>query len=319
MSSDVLLATDHLTKRFGKRTAVDRLSLEVRRGDVFGFLGPNGAGKSTTMRMILGLVHPSAGSVRIAGIDSARNRCGALARVGAVVEKPGFYLHLSGWENLWIFAELGGGANRARMDEILEVVGLRGREHDPVAVYSHGMRQRLGIAQALLPAPDLILLDEPGDGLDPRGSREIRQLIRRLADERRLTIVLSSHFLHEVEQLCNRVAILNKGQLLYQGSVEGLVTKESHLRAGVDRVREAREFLAMLDGVSVLFEDVASLTLRLSGVQAAWVNEQLVAKGFKVHQLATVQETLETVFLRLTGGEAEIAVSRIPDPGERTS
>ncbi len=307
MSSDVVLATDHLTKRFGKRTAVDRLSLEVRRGDVFGFLGPNGAGKSTTMRMILGLVHPSGGSVRIAGVDTARDRRAALARVGSVVEKPGFYLHLSGWENLAIFASLGGGAARARMEEILEVVGLRGREHDPVAVYSHGMRQRLGIAQALLPDPDLILLDEPGDGLDPRGSREIRQLIRCLTDDRRLTIFLSSHFLHEVEQLCNRVAILNRGGLLYQGTVEGLMTQESHLRVGVDRVQEAREFLAALDGVSVLFEDVDALTLRLSGVQAPWVNEQLVGKGFRVHQLAAVRETLETVFLRLTAGEANIA------------
>jgi len=307
VSSDVLLATDRLTKRFGKRTAVDRLSLEVRRGDVFGFLGPNGAGKSTTMRMILGLVRPSAGGVRIAGIDALRDRRAALARVGAVVETPGFYRHLSGWDNLRIFASLGGGAPRGRMEEVLDVVGLRGREHDPVAVYSHGMRQRLGIAQALLPMPDLILLDEPGDGLDPKGSREIRRLIRRLAEERRLTIFLSSHFLHEVEQLCSRVAILHRGRLLYQGSVEGLVTQESHLRVGVERVREAREFLAMIEGVSVLFEDVDALTLRLSGVQPAWVNEQLIAKGFRVHQLTTVRETLETVFLRLTGGEAGIA------------
>jgi len=282
-------------------------SLHVEQGEIVCLVGPNGAGKSTTMRMILGLVHPSGGSVQISGIDTARDRRTALARVGAVVEKPGFYLQLSGWENLAIFSSLGGGADRARMEEILEVVGLLGREHDPVAVYSHGMRQRLGIAQALLPDPELILLDEPGDGLDPKGSREIRQLIRRLADERRLTIFLSSHFLHEVEQLCNRVAILNKGRLLYQGSVEGLVTQETHLRVGVDRVQEAREFLAALDGVSVLFEDVDALTLRLSGVQAPWVNEQLVGKGFRVHQLAAVRETLETVFLRLTGGEGDNA------------
>ena len=307
MSSDVLLAIDHLTKRFGRRTAVDRLSLEVCRGDVFGFLGPNGAGKSTTMRMILGLVHPTAGAVRIAGLDAARDRRAALARVGAVVEAPGFYSHLSGLENLRIFAALGGGASPARMDEVLEVVGLRGRERDPVAVYSHGMRQRLAIAQALLPMPDLVLLDEPGDGLDPKGSREIRHLIRRLADERRLTIFLSSHFLHEVEQLCNRVAILDRGKLLYQGSVAGLVTNETHLRVGVDRVAEARAFLSEVEGVSVLLEDADALTLRLSGIAPALVNERLVARGFRVHQLAMVRETLETVFLRLTGGEADVA------------
>jgi ABC-2 type transport system ATP-binding protein len=304
LSPDVLLATENLTKKFGRRTAVNGLSLDVHRGDVFGFLGPNGAGKSTTMRRILGLVHPTAGSVRVGGPDHARERRPALTRVGAVVEAPCFYQHLSGWENLKIFSALGGGASNARITEAVEVVGLRGREHDPVGTYSHGMRQRLGIAQALLPESELVLLDEPGEGLDPRSSLDIRRLIRRLADERRLTIFLSSHFLHEVEQLCNRVAILNQGRLLYQGSVAGLLTQESHLRVGVDPVREAREFLRGIEGVRILLEEPRALTLRLQGVDPAWLNARLVEQGLRVYELRTVKESLESVFLRLTGEEA---------------
>ena len=301
---DVLLATENLTKKFGRRTAVDGLSLEVHRGDVFGFLGPNGAGKSTTMRMILGLVHPTAGSVRIGGMDTACSRRELLARVGAVVEAPGFYHHLSGWENLRIFSALGGGASDAQITEAIDVVGLLGREHDRVGTYSHGMRQRLGIAQALLPEPELILLDEPGDGLDPRSNLEIRRLIRRLADERQLTIFLSSHFLHEVEQLCNRVGILNHGRLLYQGSVADLLTQELHLRLGVDRIGEVRRFLQSIEGVRILLEEPRALTLRLQAVDPAWLNARLVAQGFHVHEIRTVKETLESVFLRLTGEEA---------------
>jgi ABC-2 type transport system ATP-binding protein len=304
LSPDVLLATENLTKKFGRRTAVNGLSLDVHRGDVFGFLGPNGAGKSTTMRMILGLVHPTAGSVRVGSSEDAQRGRPALTRVGAVVEAPCFYRHLSGWENLRIFSALGGGASDARIKEAFEVVGLRGREHDPVGTYSHGMRQRLGIAQALLPESELVLLDEPGEGLDPRSSLDIRRLIRRLADERRLTIFLSSHFLHEVEQLCNRVAILNQGRLLYQGSVAGLLTQESHLRVGVDPVREAREFLRGIEGVRILLEEPRALTLRLQGVDPAWLNARLVEQGLRVYELRTVKESLESVFLRLTGEEA---------------
>jgi ABC-2 type transport system ATP-binding protein len=303
LSPEVVLATENLTKRFGRRTVVDGVSLEVSRGEVFGFLGPNGAGKSTTLRMIVGLVRPSAGRIRISGIDATGDRCRALARVGAVVEAPAFYAHLSGWENLRIFASLSNGARPAEIEEALEVVGLRERARDRVAVYSSGMRQRLGIAQALLPRPDLILLDEPGNGLDPRGSLEIRNLIRSLARDYALTIFLSSHLLHEVEQLCGQVAILDQGRLLYQGSVAGLLTRASYLRVGLDAPGRARGFLAKLEGVQVLLEEPRSLTLRLSGVETAWLNERLVAQGFRIHELTHVKESLETIFLRLTAGE----------------
>ncbi|MFQ5458431.1 MAG: ABC transporter ATP-binding protein [Myxococcota bacterium] len=306
-SREVILATDCLTKRFGRRTVVDGLSLEVVRGEVFGFLGPNGAGKSTTMRMILGLIRPTAGTVRIAGIDVRRDRRAALARLGAVVEGPAFYTHLSGWENLRLFASLGGGASTAEMEEVLEVVGLRGRARDPVSIYSAGMRQRLGIAQALLPRPEIILLDEPGNGLDPRGSLEIRELIRSLAEDHALTIFLSSHLLHEVEQLCHRVGILDGGKLRYQGSVAGLLTQSSCLRVAIDAPEAARDFLEALEGVQVLYTEEGALTLGLTGVEPAWVNACLVEKGFRVHELRAVRESLETIFLRLTSDEREAA------------
>lgn len=307
MFQETILATENLSKRFGRRTAVDGISLGVLRGEVFGFLGPNGAGKSTTMRMILGLIRPSAGTVRIAGIDARRDRRKALSRLGAVVEGPAFYERLSGWENLKLFTSLGGGASRAEMEGVLEIVGLRGRERDPVSIYSTGMRQRLGIAQALLPRPEIILLDEPGNGLDPRGSLEIRALIRSLAEDHALTIFLSSHLLHEVEQLCDRVAILDRGKLLYQGTVDGLLTQSSYLRVGVDKSDVARAFLETLEGVQVLYTEGSSLTLALTGRESAWVNARLVERGFRVNELRNVRESLETIFLRLTSDGREEA------------
>src|SRR5712671_5770032 len=191
-----VLQTEALTKRYRRRVVVDQLSLTVEAGDIFGFLGQNGAGKSTTIRMALGLVRPTSGKVRVLGHDMARRPLRALKRVGAIIEAPAFYENFSGRQNLRMLAAMSGGAERQRIEDVLEIVGLRDRAHDRVRVYSHGMRQRLGIAQALLPDPELIILDEPTDGLDPQGLCEIRELICRLRDELGLTIVLSSHLLH---------------------------------------------------------------------------------------------------------------------------
>src|SRR5437667_3294055 len=235
---DVVLATENLTKRYGKRVAVDALSLDVHRGDIFGFLGHNGAGKSTTIRMVLGLIRPTSGVARLLGHDITKDRAKALARVGAIVEAPAFYDNLSGLQNLKIFASMSGGGLRDRIDEVLEIVGLSGREKDPVGVYSHGMRQRLGIGQALLPNPELVILDEPTDGLDPQGIREIRDLIFRLRDDLGLTVFLSSHLLFEIEQICNRVAILRDGAMLYQGDVATLIDEEKTVKLTVDRIDE---------------------------------------------------------------------------------
>src|SRR5256714_10444839 len=217
--TQAVLQTEQLSKKYRRRVVVDRLSLTVEQGDVFGFLGQNGAGKSTTIRMALGLVRPTSGRVNVLGHDICRHPLRALKRVGAIIEAPAFYENFSGRENLRMLAAMSGGAERQRIEMVLEIVGLGERARDPVRVYSHGMRQRLGIAQALLPNPEFIILDEPTNGLDPQGIHETRQLIRRLRDEFGLTVMLSSHLLVGVDQLSDHVAIIDARRLLYQGTV----------------------------------------------------------------------------------------------------
>ncbi len=298
--NEVVLQTDQLTKKYRQRLAVNRLSLQVERGDVFGFLGQNGAGKSTTIRMILGLVRPSSGRVRVLGSDMSRRARSALKRVGAIIESPAFYENFSGRQNLRMLAAMSGGATANRIEEVLELVGLRERARDPVRVYSHGMRQRLGIAQALLPNPEFIILDEPTDGLDPQGLSEVRNLIRRLRDELRLTVLLSSHLLHEVEQVCNRVAIIDEGKLLYQGSVEDLVAEGRRIKLTTDRIAEAFDLLSKDPLLTVTRNGDESLYLQIADDHLPEVNALLVQSGFRVSEIAPQCESLEQVFLRLT-------------------
>jgi len=302
--SDVVLETEDLTKVYRRRVAVDDLSLRVERGDIFGFLGQNGAGKSTTIRMVLGLVRPTSGRVLLLGHDMAKDPLRALARVGAIVESPAFYDHFSGRQNLRLLAAMSGGADERRLNEVLEIVGLRSRAQDAVRVYSHGMRQRLGIAQALLPSPEFIILDEPTDGLDPQGIHEVRLLIRRLRDELGLTVLLSSHLLYEVEQLCNRVAIIDRGRLLYQGTIEQLVAKDKTVKLTVDRVEEAYRLLAADPTLTVSRNGDASLYVKMADEQVPLINALLVERGFRVSELSPQRETLEQVFIRLTKPQA---------------
>ena len=312
--NQVVLETRQLTKTFRRHTVVDGLSLIVERGDIFGFLGQNGAGKSTTIRMLLGLVRPTLGSVIVLKHDMSRHPMRALKRIGAIVEAPAFYENFSGRQNLRMFSAMSGGAEPRRIDSVLELVNLRERANDPVRVYSHGMRQRLGIAQALLPNPELIILDEPTDGLDPQGLFEMRKLICRLRDELGLTIVLSSHLLHEVEQVCNRVAIIDSGRLLYQGSVADLVKRNNITKLKVDRLAEAHELLSK-NQLSVSRNGDSSLYLKMDCDKVAGVNSLLVKHGFNVTELSPQLESLEDVFLRLTGeprnehGDSETKVS----------
>ncbi|HEY0366077.1 MAG TPA: ABC transporter ATP-binding protein, partial [Pyrinomonadaceae bacterium] len=232
--SDVALQTEHLTKRFTGRTAVDRLTMRVERGDIYGFLGPNGAGKSTTLRMLLGLIRPTSGVIKFPVRASTWEYLRARSHVGAIIETPAFYENFSGRRNLQLLASLSGGVPKKRVEEVLEIVDLRERARDPVKVYSYGMRQRLGIAQALLPTPELIILDEPTNGLDPQGIQQTRDLIRRLRDEFKLTVLLSSHLLTEIEQLCNRVGIIHEGRLLYEDGPETLIAPTSLYKVRVD-------------------------------------------------------------------------------------
>jgi len=298
--SDAVLDTERLTKRYKRRVVVNGLSLKVERGDIYGFLGQNGAGKSTTMRMALGLVRPSSGSVRLLGHPMSKHPIRALARVGAMIEAPAFYDNFTGWQNLKMLAAMSGGAKPARIERVLEIVSLRERAKDPVRVYSHGMRQRLGIAQALLPDPEFIILDEPTDGLDPQGIHEMRLLIRRLRDELGLTVMLSSHLLHEVEQICNRIAIIDAGCLLHQGSLKDLVATDETVKLTVDRTAEAFELLAKNPALKVSRNGDDSLYVRMAEEQIPLVNALLVERGFRVMELARQRETLEQVFMRLT-------------------
>jgi ABC-type multidrug transport system ATPase subunit len=297
---DFVLQTELLTKKYRGRVAVNGLSLEVGRGDIYGFLGQNGAGKSTTIRMVLGLVRPTSGRVRLLGHEMSKHPQRALARTGAIVEAPAFYENFSGRENLRMLAALSGGADRKRIAEVLEMVDLTERARDPVRVYSHGMRQRLGIAQALLPAPEFIILDEPTDGLDPEGIRQTRLLIKRMQEELGLTVMLSSHLLHEVEQLCNRIAIIDGGHLIFQGTVESLLEPAQTVRLGVDRVEEAFQLLAADPSLSVTRNGSPYLYFKAAAEEIPRVNRLLVERGFHVMELTPERETLEQVFLRLT-------------------
>src|SRR6185503_15418499 len=249
--SPIVLQTEGLTKRFKGRTAVDRLTMSVERGDIYGFLGPNGAGKSTTLRMLLGLVRPTSGAIKFRLRESSWEYLKARSRVGAIIETPAFYENFSARRNLQLLASLSGGVASKRVEEVLEIVDLRGRAGDPVKVFSYGMLQRLGIAQALLPTPDLIILDEPTNGLDPQGIHETRELIRRLREELKLTVLLSSHLLTEVEQLCNRVGIIHKGNLVYEGEPEALRGSSGRFKVRVDDLPAATELLTSLPGVVV--------------------------------------------------------------------
>jgi ABC-2 type transport system ATP-binding protein len=295
-----VLQTELLCKKYRRRVVVDRLSLRVERGDIFGFLGQNGAGKSTTIRMALGLVRPTSGRVSVLGHDMARQPRRALQRVGAIIEAPAFYENFSGLQNLRMLAAMSGGADRQRLEMVLEIVGLRERAKDPVRVYSHGMRQRLGIAQALLPNPELVILDEPTDGLDPQGLHEIRVLVRRLRDDLGLTVMLSSHLLHEVEQICNRVAIVEGGRLLYQGPVGDLIAEHHWIKLRVDRLAEAYNLLSCDPELAISRNGDESLHLKISDEQIPVVNARLVQHGFSVMELSPQRESLEDVFLRLT-------------------
>jgi ABC-2 type transport system ATP-binding protein len=287
----------HLEKKFGPRVAVDDLTLAVSPGEIYGLLGHNGAGKSTAIGMMLGQVWPTRGAVRICGHDVTAHRQKALQKVGAIFETPVFYDFLSGWRNLKILSHYTAPTPDARLREVIEWVGLTGREHSTVRTYSHGMRTRLALAQALLPQPELLILDEPAEGLDPEGIHEMRHTILRLRRELGLTILLSSHQLHEVEQLCTRIAVLNQGRKVFEGSLDEVRRRQNRLRLNVgDFARAVRELRAAKlitderDGCRVALTD---------GVQSDAVVRHLVGLGIPVYELAHEAETLESFYLGL--------------------
>lgn len=292
-----MIELERVTKLFGARSAVLELTLRVERGEIFGLLGHNGAGKSTAIGMMLGQVWPTSGTVRVCGHEVARQRRLALAKVGAIFETPAFYEYLSGFRNLQILSQYSAPTSARRIQEVIAWVGLAGRERSRVKTYSHGMRARLAIAQALLPNPELLILDEPGDGLDPEGIAEVRQTIRRLHQELGLTILLSSHLLNEVEQLCTRIGVLQQGRKIFESSLEDVRQRGRRLRLRTD------DFAAATRGLQAAGLIVGSgdgvWVEPAPGIGAEALVRWLVGQGMPVHEMAPMEQTLEGFYLEL--------------------
>ena len=294
--------TEGLTKRFGDRTAVDGVSLTVPRGTAYGFLGHNGAGKTTLIRMLLGLTRASAGHASVLGLPVPEQRAQALARVGAIVEEPSFYPHLTGRENLKIAAAIRGPETRVRIDQVLHRVGLDKRAGDRVGTYSLGMRQRLGVARCLLSDPELLILDEPMNGLDPGGMLDIRRMIREMVEEEGRTVFVSSHLLDEVEKTCDVAAIIDGGRVIAQGTIAELVGGEAgELLVECDDVERAAQLLAGDPAVRELRTEHGALRMRLLAPDTAGeINARLVGAGVVVSRLEPVRHSLEERFLEMT-------------------
>lgn len=293
-----------LQKFFGAFEAVKDVNFTVNKGDVFGFLGPNGAGKSTTMRCMLSLIKPNAGQIRLFGKDLQTDRNTILARVGSIVEKPDFYKYLSAQKNLEIFARISGASvDKRAILATLDFVGLAGREKDKVGGFSHGMRQRLGIAQTLLHQPDLIVLDEPTTGLDPQGIIEVRDLILRLKNEQLKTVILSSHQLAEIELVANRMVIINRGQTVIEGTVADLMNAQQTL-LNIEFSQESSAAAAQVitqrfPGSEVQVVSPKTLQLQLEKQQIASLNSHLVNAGFEIVALEPKRK-LEDFFIQMT-------------------
>lgn len=299
---DKIIEITNLTKKFKELTAVDNLSLNVYKGDVFGFLGPNGAGKSTTIRMLLTLIRPTKGKIKIFGKDLLQNRNEILRKVGAIVEKPDFYNYLSAYKNLEILGRISGcDVSNSKIMQLLELVGLDKRFNSTVKTFSHGMKQRLGLAQALLHDPELIILDEPTTGLDPQGMKEIRDLITFLSKEQNKTVFLSSHILHEVELVADRMVIINKGATKVEGKVEDLLNASSlKVTFEVDSVENTKAVLAgtMWQNQVLSFAENRIVFMMIQE-DIAPLNKLIVENGISVSSIVPMR-SLEEYFLEIT-------------------
>lgn len=299
---ELVVETQALTKRYRSVLAVDNLSIQVPRGGVFGLLGPNGSGKTTTMSMLLGLVSPTSGTFRLLGHDADSGRREALRHIGAIVESPAFYPYLSGRMNLRYFQGIIGRGDLADVERLLDLVGLSSRAHSRVSTYSQGMKQRLGIAYALLGAPDMLFLDEPTNGLDPAGMAEVRDLIRQLSTQG-CTVLLSSHLLHEVEQVCDRVAILSRGRLIAQGAISSLLRRRGAVRFSTTDDTKAAGIVSALPWVTAVTTEDGYLTAQVPPDRSWEISKALAQQGVSVKEMAPVQDSLERYFLEVTGDD----------------
>lgn len=300
-TNEKIVEIKHLEKHFGKFQAVKDVSFDVYRGDVFGFLGPNGAGKSTTIRTMLSLIKPTGGELQLFGKDLSKDRNYILQRIGCIVEKPDFYKYLSAEKNIEIFARLSGmNVTKSKVHEIIEFVGLKGREKDKLSGFSHGMKQRLGIAQTLIHDPELIILDEPTTGLDPQGIIDIRNLILQLKNERNKTVLLSSHILSEIELIANRMVIISKGKTIVQGSVKDLLNAQELIVAfTIDNMEKAKQLLEK-GNMSEMIDKTenATLLLHISQENIPVVNKLFCENGVNVYSIEAKRK-LEDYFLKL--------------------
>ncbi|MBX3084686.1 MAG: ATP-binding cassette domain-containing protein [Anaerolineae bacterium] len=305
MNNQTIIQTTGLTRRYKTLVAVNKLDLKVPAGSVYGFLGPNGAGKTTTIRMLLGLITPDEGTVRLFGEDiHTPARLNLLRRVGSLVEMPSLYLHLTGRENLEVTRRLLD-ADKKHIDRVLSIVNLTADADRVTKGYSLGMKQRLGLALALLNEPDLLMLDEPTNGLDPAGIHEMRELIRSLPQQHGITVFVSSHLLSEVEQVATHLGIVRKGNLIFQGTLEALqAQRPTYLHIGA-RQPEAAATILQKTGWQVISQNGHVNVKAASEADAATINTALIKQGIDVYHLSLVQPSLETIFLQLTGEQPE--------------
>ncbi|WP_242221887.1 ABC transporter ATP-binding protein [Bacillus cereus group sp. BfR-BA-01380] len=299
-----VLSVRNLKKAIKKKTLVEDVSFDIQQGEVFGFLGPNGAGKTTTIRMLVGLIAATEGTISIGGYDIKENFRGAMRQIGSIVENPELYTYLTGFENLKQFARMLGGISDERIMEIAKMVHLDERIHDKVKTYSLGMKQRLGIAQALLGSPKLLILDEPTNGLDPAGIRELREFVHTLVKEENMSVFISSHLLSEVQMICDRVAIINKGKVITVARVEELVKQASdRVEWVVTPLDKAKALLEESGEVTELVVEEGRLLCRMNQERVSFYNKQLVEHAVDVHSVKQVVFTLEDLFMELTKGE----------------
>jgi len=299
--SEITLSVRGLRKVIGNKEIIKGLDFDLKRGEVFGFLGPNGAGKTTTIRMLVSLIKPTSGSIEICGYNVETDFIKAMSQLGCIVENPELYPYLTGWENLEHFARMLPEFDLQHMNDVVKLVRLQERIHDPVKTYSLGMRQRLGIAQALLGKPKVLILDEPTNGLDPAGIREMRSFIRFLAEDQGLSVFVSSHLLSEIQLMCDRVAIISRGEIIKVDTVDSLLSLQERLIWRVSPTEKGKVILEQWTPVTV-GADGTLITLYNDEQAAGW-NRSLVEQGIEVKEMQRKLPALEDLFLELTGGE----------------
>ncbi|MEY9976859.1 ATP-binding cassette domain-containing protein [Lysinibacillus sp. RC79] len=299
---EYIVQTENLSKSFGKEQAVSNINLKIRKGEIYGFLGPNGAGKTTTIRMLLGLMKPSSGTIKIFQKDLTKERINILAKVGSLVENPSYYPHLTAYENLEALRKILG-VPKSRIDEVLEIVRLKDAADKKVKGFSLGMKQRLGIAASLLHNPELLILDEPTNGLDPSGIIEIRNLIKRLPSEYGMTIIISSHLLSEIDQMATQVGIVTKGKMIFQDSIEAMrrFAQPKVVIKVSDSEKGWRSLVA--HGIKAEHKDDLILFDECSDEKVAHIVQILVQEGISVYRVEEEKRSLEEIFLQMTTGE----------------